>query len=112
MFKCEEEYVMFLSKKKRALVKSEEGYYTNDGTPAVRKGDTAYAVDGRILPVVDDTMYMNNRYIQVLGNSIHTPKGSYVLCGSNLFGPKGESWVGITSIKQAKGIAAINFNKG
>ena len=90
--------------------KNENQYYTKDGI--VRKnGNILFGPDfSRAAIDNGNIVHTRNDTIRIVGNTLFTGNGDrYILNGSILFGPHGETWHGVSSMEDAKAIVAMRM---
>ena len=93
--------------KKGDLVTWNGGSVFSENGIAEHVGESLFGSDGSMMTDNGCSVIGDQGFTNIIGNTIHTNRGTYTLIGNMLYGPNGQTWSGVSSINEAKDIALL-----
>ena len=98
---------MIFSNKGKPIPNTEDTLYMENGI-VKRSGNDLYGPGGAMTADRGDILFSSKGAMPVSGNTIYSAGGTYRLAGNTLYGPNGKIWHGVSSMEEAKTIAAAD----
>ena len=97
---------MAISKKGDLITWNGGSVFSENGI-AEHVGESLFGSDGSMMTDNGCSVIGNQGFTNIIGNTIHTNRGTYTLIGNMLYGPNGQTWSGVSSINEAKDIVLL-----